>query len=168
MSGSSSGVPLIVGSTYESEDVIKESVRKFNETNFVDFVIATNNEKSLRVVCKHGCPQRKRSTGIRVHQHYNAQNCKAVINFYKTSKGLLKCTVLDNVHNHPVSEALYKHEHVVLNEEDLDLCVSLRSGNCKPSQLKRVMLEKFNKNITIQKLKNMMSKIPGLDSKLES
>ena len=170
MSGTSSGVPIIVGSIYESEDEIKESVRKFNEVNFVDFVVATYNKKSLRFVCKHkhGCPQRKRSTGIRVHQHYNAQNCKAVINFYKTAKGLLKCTVLDNVHNHPVSEALYNHEHVVLNEEEMDLCVSLRSGNCKPSQIKRVMLEKYKKNITIQKLKNMMSKIPGLDSKLDA
>ena len=40
---------------------------------------------------------------------------------------------------------------------------NLRRSNCKPSQIKRILLEKFNKQISIQKLKNVLAKTPGED-----
>ena len=67
-------------------------------------------------------------------------------------------------HNHPVSEHIYNSEHASLTEDEVNLCATLRSGNCKPSQIKRVILERFTKTITIQKLKNILSQVPdGLD-----
>ena len=42
----------------------------------------------------------------------------------------------------------------------MDLCANLKSGNCKPSQIKRILYEKFKKEITIQKLKNIVRKLP--------
>ena len=40
---------------------------------------------------------------------------------------------------------------------------NLRQANAKPSQIKRVLKEKFQKEVTLQKLKNLMRKIPADD-----
>ena len=163
------GMRLLVGSKFETVDLVKECVKDFNKEHCVDFVVNTNNQKSLRFICKHGCPQRKRSKGERVQQHYNALNCEAFINFYKTKKDGIKCTQINNIHNHPVSKEIYNREHVELNEEEVALCATLKSGNCKPSQIRKVMVEKFNKKLTIQKLKNILRKaIPEDTEDLDS
>ena len=57
------GMRLLVGSKFETVDLVKECVKDFNKERCVDFVVNTNNQKSLRFICKHGCPQRKRSKG---------------------------------------------------------------------------------------------------------
>ena len=40
---------------------------------------------------------------------------------------------------------------------------NLKSGNCQPSQIRRVLFEKFNTKISIQKLKNALAKTKGED-----
>ena len=67
---------------------------------------------------------------------------------------------MNNEHTHPLSEAIYKHDNLKLSQDEMDLCANLKSGNCKPSQIKRVLYEKFKKEITIQKLKNIVRKLP--------
>ena len=155
---------LSVGDIVHSDERAKAMVLKFNQDNFVDFVVETNNQKSLRFVCKHGARQRARSKGQRPKQHQNFLDCKAAISFYKSLKnGTIKCTKIYNEHNHPVSEQIYKSKNVALTEEEIVMSSNLRSGNCKPSQIKRILLEKFNKQISIQKLKNVLAKTPGED-----
>ena len=86
---------------------------------------------------------------------------EASISFYKSGKDeSITCTKLNNEHTHPLSEAIYKHDNLKLTKDEMDLCANLNSGNCKPSQIKRVLYEKFNKEITIQKLKNIVKKLP--------
>ena len=157
--------PLRAGDILANAEEAKEMVKQFSEANFVDFKVDTNNSKTLKFVCKHGERLRSRSKGDRPKQHYNFIDCKATISFYKSKKdGTCKCTRLDNIHNHPVSEQFYKFDNVTLTEEEIDLCANLRSGNCKPSQIKRILLEKFHKEITIQKLKNVLrNKVPSDD-----
>ena len=106
---------IFPGASFGGVDDAKEVVKEFNKKHFVDFVVAANNKKTLRFVCKHGCAQRKRTKGLRKTQHYNAQNCGAFVNFYKTKNEGIKCTQFINTHNHPVSEEIYNHEHVILN-----------------------------------------------------
>ena len=61
-------------------------------------------------------------------------------------------------------EKKYKRENAVLDEDEIDLCLNLKSGNCKPSQIKRVLVEKYNKELTIQKLKNILNNLPKTDN----
>ena len=153
---------------FTSVEEAKNVVQRYTETNYVDFKVATNNAKALKYCCKYGTRLRRRGKGEREGQHYNALQCQATITFYKSQKdGSLKCTKLDNVHSHPVSEKIYNDENVVLEEEELNLCANLRAGNCKPNQIKRVLLEKFNKKITIQKLKNTLAKLPSEDDDVD-
>ena len=117
----------------------------------------TNNKTCLRYFCKHGGRVKdKKGTGERIKQHNNHMGCTALISFYKSQKnGSLTCTKVASEHNHAVSENIYNQANVQLDEEELTLCANLKSGNCQPSQIKRVLLNKYRKDITIQKLKNV-------------
>ena len=96
--------PLEIGDIFGNEEEAKEKVKRFNVDNYVDFIVETNNQKYLKMVCKHGLRHRvRRPKHERSHQHHNFLECKATIAFYKSKKeGTLKCTVFDNQHNHPV------------------------------------------------------------------
>ena len=100
---------LEVGKVFRGEEVAKAAVDDFGKTNFVDFVVDTNNKLCLKYVCKHGARFRPRCSGERPKQHYNALECSAVISFYKSPKlnGGTKCTRLEDIHNHPVSQLIY-------------------------------------------------------------
>ena len=100
---------LKVNDTFDTEVEVKKEIEQFCDTFFVEFVVETNNKKYLKFVCRHGYRQRRRGKGERDHQHYLFENCGAYISFYKSQKdGTLKCTRLENVHCHPVSERLYR------------------------------------------------------------
>ena len=154
---------LKVGDVFESVEDAKQKVKEFGATNFVDFKVETNNKTCLRMFCKHGGRVRdKKGKGERVKQHYNNLGCKASVTFYKSTKdNSITCNSINSDHTHPVSEGIYNRDNVNLDEVELDLCANLRNGNCKPSQIRRVLLEKFKKDITIQKLKNVLRKIPS-------
>ena len=153
---------LFEGAIFNTSEEALESVVAYNEANFVDFRSETHKKKSYRFVCKHGCRQNARGKGERPLQHYNVLGCEAAINFYISQKDeTLKCTKLKKNHNHVVSEQLYNHEHTKLNQDEVELCATLRDGNCKPSQIKRVILEKFNKDVKISKFRNILRKVPS-------
>ena len=121
------------GQLYVSEIEAKQAVRIFSETNYVSFRVDTNNKQCLKYCCKNG--GRVRDTkiqGERVHQHYNHMNCSALIRFYKSKKdGSLTCTKIVNQHTHPVTAAIYNKDNVQLEKDELNLCLSLKNGNCK-------------------------------------
>ena len=154
------------GDHFATVEDAKVAVKHFGEAIYADFKVDTNNKYSLKFCCKHGGRKRiKKCKGERINQHYNNMGCKAVIMFYKSRKdGTLSCTSVDNNHNHDLSEAVYKHDNIELSKEELDLCANLSHANAKPSQIKRVLKEKFRKEVTIQKLKNLMRKIPAGDA----
>ena len=151
------------GDTFANVEDAKEAVKEFGSAVFADFRVDTNNKYSLRFFCKHGGRKKdKTGTGARKKQHYNHMDCKASISLYKSQKdGSITCTKINSEHTHPVSKAIFDHNNVELTQTELDLCANLKNGNCKPSQIKKVLLEKFNKDITIQKLKNVMKNIPA-------
>ena len=160
-----SGINLIEGQVFCSELEAKQAVKNFCETNYVSFRVDTNNKQCLKFCCKNGGRIRGSKTqGERIHQHYNQMNCPALVRFYKSKKdGSLTCTKIVNEHSHAVTAAIYNRDNVQLEQEEIDLCLSLKSGNCKPSQIKRVLQEKYHKEVTIQKLKNMIKKFPAED-----
>ena len=139
-------IELKVGDTFASVQGAKDAVNWFKQQ------IDTNNKTSLVYHCNHGGRVRgSKSKGERPKQHYNNLGCKAMISFYKSKKdGSLTCKAVNNEHNHEVSAKVFNFENSTLN---------LKSGNCKPSQIKRVLNEKFQKDLTLQNLKNVLRNI---------
>ena len=154
---------LKVGDIFANVNEAKLAVKRFGAPVFADFKVNTNNKDTLKFCCKNGGRKRKKTCkGERINQHYNNMGCRALITFYKSKKadGSVTCTKIINDHCHALSEALYKHDNLKLAEEEVDLCANLRNANAKPSQIKRILKDRFKKDITIQKLKNLMKKIP--------
>ena len=67
-------------------------------------------------------------------------------------------------HNHPLSQELYQHKNVQFTEEEKDVMGVLKQGNAKPSQIKRVLLDKFKKKVSVQKIKNTIAQMFPDDS----
>ena len=95
----------------------------------------------------------------------NIYYCPALINIYKSQKdNTMKVTKVDENHkNHRVGVSV---SHT-LNEEEIELVTTLRQANTKPSQIKRVLSEQFQKNIPAQKLKNLLQKLDAPDEDRE-
>ena len=157
-------LPVIhTGQTFESVEAAKEYIKKFNEENFTNFVVETNNKRSLVLYCKHSVNRDSKSKGKRIHLHYNYNGCAARIRMYKSQKadelGNLKVTAVEMDHNHIISKDIYESENIQFTSEERDLVAKLNAGNCQTSQIRRVLLEKSQKNITIQRLKNLVAQI---------
>ena len=132
-----------VGKIFSSIEEVKTAILEYNSLNYTDFVIRSNNSKSVYVECKHGRERKSESTGKRPKQHYNFLGCKAFIRLYKSKDGRIKVTKLILEHcNHPTTSEIYQHNHALLDEEDEELVLTLKDANAKPSQIKRVLAEK--------------------------
>ena len=75
-----------VGKTYASVIDVKKEVLEYNRRHYTNFVISSNNKKSLVIQCKNGRGRKSKSTGKRPRQHYNYIGCEACITFYKSQK----------------------------------------------------------------------------------
>ena len=140
---------------------MKAAVNQYNDKNAPEFVIATNNKKSLLVKCNHGIARKSKSIGKRPEQHYNFIGCGASVTCYKSQKntvGEVKVTKVNLTHNHKINQAAV-HDASSLSQEEESLVTTLRSANAQTSQIKRALSEKFQKNFTTQKLRNMMNKL---------
>ena len=90
--------------------------------------------------------------------HYNFVDCKAKINFYKSQvSGSTKLST--EHHGHVISEDLYNRLNVNITEEETELIKTLAGANARPSQIKKLMLEKSKKRVTVQKIRNIAAKI---------
>ena len=139
---------------------MKAAVNQYNDKNASEFVIATNNKKSLLIKCNHGIERKSKSIGKRPKQHYNFIGCGASVTCYKSQKntvGVVKLTKVNLTHNHQINQAV--HDASSLSQEEKSLVTTLRSENARTSQIKKVLNEKFQKNFTTQKLRNMMNKL---------
>ena len=66
-------------------------------------------------------------------------------------------TKVNLTHNHKINQAV--HDASSLSQEEESLVTTLRSANAQISQIKKVLSEKFQKNFTTQKLRNMLNKL---------
>ena len=73
---------VYVGQHFDSEESAKTFLSEYNKNNFYDFVIATNNKRSLILICKHGRKRLSESRGIRKNLHYIFVDCGAKVNMY--------------------------------------------------------------------------------------
>ena len=154
---------LAVGKTFESTESAKEYMRLYNESNFTEYIVETNSSRCLVFSCKHSMYRESKSTGKRVQQHYNYLACGARIRMYKSQKadetGKVKITKVELAHNHPVTREIYENQHITLTDTEKELISTLKAANAKDSQIKRILLEKSQKKVTIQKLKNLLMKL---------
>ena len=160
------------GQKFETVEKVKEFTKNYNEKNFTNFVVAPNNKRSMVLVCKHGVHRDSKSKGKRENQRYNYLGCTAKIRIYKSQKGegegTLKVTAVDLGHNHATSKEIFEMENVNFTEEEKELIGTLKAANAKPSQIKRVLLERSEKKVTIQRLKNLVKKMSPEDSEESS
>ena len=70
----------------------------------------------------------------------------------------MKMTKVHLCHNHTASKDVHDVQHPVLDDEEKELILTLKEANAKPSQIKRVLIERKNKKLTTQQLKNLISK----------
>ena len=89
--------------------------------------------------------------------HVNNIGCEAKINLYKGKNGI-KITMLQTNHNHETSNFIYERENVELDEDDVELIVTLKEGNAKASQIARVLKQRQKKIISTQKVRNLIRK----------
>ena len=84
---------------------MKAAVNQYNDKNASEFVIATNNKKSLLIKCNHDMARKSKSIGKRPKQHYNFIGCVASVTCYKSQKntvGEVKVTKVNLTHNHKI------------------------------------------------------------------
>ena len=148
------------GKSFSTIEEVKACIKEFNERNFTNFVISCNNKKSIYIECKHGRERKCQSSGKRPRQHYNFLGCKASIRLFKSKNGSIKVTTVNLEHtNHEPTREIHEHQNATLDEEDRDLVLTLKEANTKPSQIKRVLAEKKNKQISTQRLRNLITKL---------
>ena len=151
---------LSVGKKFGALTDFKHVLSEYNSRFFTNFVISSSNKKGLLIQCKHARERKTESSGKRPKQHYNFLGCKAYLRVYISQKdGTLKITQSNLQHsNHECSEEIFSFQNTTLDDEDKDLVMTLREANTKPSQIKRVLAERKNKNISTQRLRNLISK----------
>ena len=81
---------------------------------------------------------------------------------------MINVTKLELTHNHSTTREMYESENVNFTEEEKELILTLKAANAKPSQIKRVLLERSKKRVTIQRLKNLIQKISPKESDEQS
>ena len=77
-----------VGKIFGNVEEVKSAVREYNEQNYTEFIVETNNKNSLILVCKYGRIRASKSQGIRKNLQYNNLKCKACIALYKSKKNM--------------------------------------------------------------------------------
>ena len=172
--GTSSDQPIefFVGQLFKTEEDAKTFLQKYNEQNFTELRIRSNHKKAMVVTCKHGIFRKTTSKDIRPHTRFNFVGCKAKINFYKSQvpgSTSLKVTQVNLEHNdHEVNKDVYNRANINISEEEEDLIKILADAKTKPSRIQKILLEKSNKRVTIQKLKNLVAKITPTENEDET
>ena len=56
---------FVVGTVFKDEDAVKLALSKYNEQNYTEFTVTTNNKKTIVIKCKHGRKRSYEGTGRR-------------------------------------------------------------------------------------------------------
>ena len=134
---------------FSTVEDVKVFIKVVNDKHYTNFVVETNNKFSLVFVCKHGVHRNSKSKGKRTALHYNYMGCYAKIRFYKSQRAgeekKLRLSAFDLNHNHSTTKEVYESENVHFSKDEVELITTLKAANAKPSQIKRVLLEKTKK-----------------------
>ena len=150
----------IVGKEFSNEDGFFEAFHDFCNTSYQPFIIVTNNKRQVTLQCRHGYRRASESTGKRTHLRYNYLACPAKITCYKPSKSKsVRITSVNLTHNHEVSKAAFESFTAVFTEKEKQVVNDLHEANCKVSQICRVLHTKFDKNLSSQKVRNLIRKL---------
>lgn len=147
------------GQIYTNVNDAKAAVLALSLKTYATFRIRTNSSKSLYFQCKHGFQRPSKSAGIRIRKTVVYHGCTARIRFYKNIKGHLKCTLIDNNHNHDLSEALYKPLNSKLSDDDKSMILSLHQLEAKPAIITKILNETRDKRIDRSQVKNFVAKL---------
>ena len=111
-----------VGKIFGNVEEVKSAVQEYNEQNYTEFIVETNNKNSLILVCKYERIRASKSQGIRKNLQYNNLNCKACIALNKSKKyGNLKVPQVSLEHNHLVDNISHDLQNTNLSTEDLEM-----------------------------------------------
>ena len=95
---------LTVDKVFNSADEARAYIDTYNEVKFTNFVVTSNNKKSLTYACRHGVERNSRCRGKRPNHYYNFVGCTVQIRMYKSKSGSVKVTRLDLEHtNHAIN-----------------------------------------------------------------
>ena len=157
-----------IGKVYDSVDDVKSDISLYNNTHFMNFVISTNNKRSILIHCSHGRERKSESSGPMPKRRYNFLGCNASISLYKSQKAnvsSVKVTQVNLPHNHTVSKEIHESQNSSLSEEEKQLLLMLKEANAKPSQsAQRIknLINKFlktNRNQDNQTLRDSLMKM---------
>ena len=144
-----------VGQKFNDVVSAKSALDNFNKQNDSEFTVTSNNKKSMPIKCKHGRKRKHEGTGKRPNQHSAYLGCNASINMYKNKDGSLKVTKVELLpHNHEA-----RRDQVIIDECDEELILTLADANAPPSQIKRVLKEKNKKDVSSQKIRNLIQQL---------
>ena len=150
---------FFVGRIFGTVEELKVALQILNEKTSSELTITTNNKKSVLIKCSHGISRKSKSSGLRPNQHHNYIGCTAAINCNKPRKSLnneIRVTKVDLCHvNHDPNKEMRDRSNTTLTTEQEDLITTLHSANAQTSQIKRVLNERFKKQITTQKAKKL-------------
>ncbi|CAF1595128.1 unnamed protein product, partial [Didymodactylos carnosus] len=117
--------------------------------------------KAIEYNCFHGGKQRKRSKGLRPHQHYMALDCEARIRLYNAD-GFLKITKLELSHNdQPDPQNLkYYSSHRCFDKKAIEVIKSFDKHQV-PRTIIRNMIMSANKTkfTTVKDISNALNKV---------
>ena len=126
---------------------------------FATLVVMKNDKKRLLMSCKHARCRPSKATSTRPRQHYQHTGCQARISFTKLSSGLLKCMEIQDEHNHPLSSLEFAQRNVKLSNEEEEIVKLWSDANVKPGKMQRLLDDKFEKYVPLQKLRNIANKL---------
>jgi hypothetical protein len=143
----------VVGKVFDSYEQFFQAFDEFCKKNYQPFIITTNNSRQVTLHCRHGHKRGSESTGKRKNLHYIYLGCTAKITCYKPAKlKSVKITTVNLVHNHEISDSAYQRTEV--NELEAELITDLHDGNCKTSQIARVLKNKYDKDLSTKQIRN--------------
>ena len=60
---------FVVGTVFKDEDAVKLALSKYNEQNYTEFTVTTNNKKTIVIKCKHGRKRNILISGICIEKY---------------------------------------------------------------------------------------------------
>ena len=167
------GTKLKVGNVFNTRKQVKEFVSVYEKANLCKFSITdggcseTSKGKKIVFSCVHGLERRpSKATSLRPLQHTKKLGCPVFLRFFcrgnKTERQICVLKGFDVKHNHPQTADIYKQETDKIKESS-ELSAVKDAVNLKSSagQIKNLMKLKFNKNVTVDHVRYIMSQLKG-------
>ena len=134
---------LEVGTFVDSVEEAKARSIKHGGQMFASLRVKKNDKSRLEMACKHARYRPSQASGERKHQHFQYTGCQAKIKFTKLLNGCLKCILVEDEHNHPLTEDDFNYYNVSLSVQEKETLKLLNTANVKTGKIQRT-LEKKN------------------------